>query len=302
MPSDVFYPCLEEALVKVGEERNKDLRWTTEELDNEEKSSLDVMWNKEANTQRRLSGFKSKIHARRIENASTRGVDFLNDIRRLEADYGLEGTFTYATQFLDFEMWYTFTSEMTLCLALSIVVVLGIILIITSDVTVTLLVAFCVCITDMFLFALIHYWGLTLNVILLIHIVVSIGISVDYSAHIAYAYLSETVPEEYCDSARKIRIYKAKMALRKMGSSVFHGGFSTFMAILVLSPGKTYIFLVFFRLWFGIILFGMANGFLLLPVILSIIGPTRTVTNPHFWSESDSGSSTASTTSDKKRV
>ena len=59
-----------------------------------------------------------------------------------------------------------------------------------------------------------------------------------------------------------------------MGSSVFHGGFSTFLAIFVLSPSKTYIFVVFFRLWFGILIFGMANGFLLLPVILSFIGPT----------------------------
>ena len=67
------------------------------------------------------------------------------------------------------------------------------------------------------------------------------------------------------------------MALRKMGSSVFHGGFSTFVAIVVLSPSKTYIFIVFFRLWFGIILFGMANGFLLLPVALSLIGPTHNV-------------------------
>ena len=66
------------------------------------------------------------------------------------------------------------------------------------------------------------------------------------------------------------------MALSKMGSSVFHGGFSTFVAISVLAPAKTYIFVVFYRMWFGIILFGMANGFLLLPSILSFVGPTKT--------------------------
>ena len=62
-----------------------------------------------------------------------------------------------------------------------------------------------------------------------------------------------------------------------MGSSVFHGAFSTFLAIITLSPSKTYIFLVFFRLWFGIIIFGMANGFMLLPVILTFIGQTDVV-------------------------
>ena len=57
-----------------------------------------------------------------------------------------------------------------------------------------------------------------------------------------------------------------------MGSSVFHGGFSTFVALSVLAPANTYLFMVFYRMWFGIILFGMANGFLLLPVILSFVG------------------------------
>ena len=59
-----------------------------------------------------------------------------------------------------------------------------------------------------------------------------------------------------------------------MGSSVFHGGFSTFLAIILTAPSKSYIFIIFFRLWFSIILFGMSNGFMLLPVILTFIGPT----------------------------
>ena len=61
-----------------------------------------------------------------------------------------------------------------------------------------------------------------------------------------------------------------------MGSSVFHGGFSTIIALAVLAPASTYIFVVFYRLWTGILLFGMANGFFLLPVILSYVGPLDT--------------------------
>ena len=67
------------------------------------------------------------------------------------------------------------------------------------------------------------------------------------------------------------------MALSKMGSSVFHGGFSTFVSLSVLAPSKTYIFVVFYKMWFSIILFGMANGFLLLPVVLSFVGSVETV-------------------------
>ena len=99
----------------------------------------------------------------------------------------------------------------------------------------------------------------------------AIGTSVDYSAHIAYSYLVQDVPHRRKYSTpQEIRLHKAKMALRKMGSSVFHGGFSTFLAIVVIAPAKSYIMAVFFRLWFGIISFGMANGFLLLPVMLFV--------------------------------
>lgn len=103
---------------------------------------------------------------------------------------------------------------MTLCVSLSITVVLIIIMIITANPTITLLVGLCVFMTDIFLFGMIHYWNLTLNPVLLVHIVVSVGISVDYSAHIAYAFLVEEVPkDENIDTNQKVRIYKAKMAL-----------------------------------------------------------------------------------------
>lgn len=62
-----------------------------------------------------------------------------------------------------------------------------------------------------------------------------------------------------------------------MGSSVFHGAFSTFLAIVCLAPAKSFLFKVFYRLWFGIIVFSVANGFCLLPVLLSIFGNTESV-------------------------
>ena len=65
-----------------------------------------------------------------------------------------------------------------------------------------------------------------------------------------------------------------------MGSSVFHGAFSTWVSLSVLAPTQTYIFQVFYKMWFGIILFGTANGFLLLPVILLYVGTIQTVQDP----------------------
>lgn len=142
---------------------------------------------------------------------------------------------------------------------------------------ITLLVGVSVILVDLYILGLIYYWGLTLNPLVVVNIIVAIGTSVDFSAHIAYAYLVEEVPDSFNNTDDRIRSYKAQKALSKMGSSVFHGGFSTFAAISVIGFANNYIFVVFYKLWFGIILFGMANGFLLVPVILSLIGPTETV-------------------------
>jgi len=70
-----------------------------------------------------------------------------------------------------------------------------------------------------------------------------------------------------------------------MGSSVFHGGFSTFIAISMLYFARLYTFVVFFRTWVFIIGFGMLNGMVLLPVMLSIVGPVND--NSHHKQPSD---------------
>ena len=38
--------------------------------------------------------------------------------------------------------------------------------------------------------------------------------------------------------------------------------------------GHSYFFVVFFKIWLGIVGFGMANAFLLIPILLSYFGPT----------------------------
>ena len=173
-------------------------------------------------------------------------------------------------------MWKTFSNEMAFCVTLSISIIIVIIMVITANLMITLLVGLCVFIVDVFLFGSIYYWGLTLNPVILVHIIVSVGISVDYSAHIAYAFLVEEVPQDAkLETKSKISQYKARMALQKMGSSVFHGGFSTLLAISALGFSSSYVFVVFFKLWVGIIVFGMSNGFFFLPVILSFYGPVE---------------------------
>ena len=82
---------------------------------------------------------------------------------------------------------------------MSFVSVISVILVITSSITATVLVTVCIAMTDLFLAGLIYYWSLTLNPIVLLQLCLGIGTSVDYSAHIAYAYLVEDIPKNKKD-------------------------------------------------------------------------------------------------------
>lgn len=196
----------------------------------------------------------------------------MKDIRSIVVDYGVGDTYAYSEQMLDFEQYVVFTQETALSIGLSICAVFLVVIFITGSFPITLLVVFAVVLVDLFLLGLIHFWDLTMNNIIVVNLVIGLGLAVDYSAHIAHTYLIVKPPKE-CETNAEKRMYKARVAISQMGSSVIHGGFSTFLAIAVLGAAKSYIFVVFFKLWFGIIVFGMSNGFILLPIIMSFVGP-----------------------------
>ena len=159
--------------------------------------------------QKRISSTKDTIVANRIVNSAVEGVLYLEETRQTEKEFGLPGVYAYSSRFLDFEQYLTFIDETIFTLCLSIFAVEIIILVITSDLTVTMLVGVNVLLTDMYIIALVYFWGLTLNPLVIVNVIVAMGTSVDFSAHIAYAYLVEKVPRKHAHSKESIRSYKA---------------------------------------------------------------------------------------------
>merc|ERR1712154_35881 len=58
-----------------------------------------------------------------------------------------------------------------------------------------------------------------------------------------------------------------------MAPAVFNGGFSTFLAFILLAGSSSFIFQTFFKVFFSVVLFGLYHGLVFLPVLLSYIGP-----------------------------
>ena len=200
-------------------------------------------------------------------------------MRKLTDASPFNNTFAFSQRFYDFESFVVFNRELSSNVISALCAVWAVVYLATGSTVVTNMVILCVTLVDLFLFALLYFWGVTLNSVTVVNIVIAIGLAVDYSAHIGHSYLL-VVPlthdengKEYTDMER--RNYKARGALKEIGGSVFHGAFSTFLAIMVLGPSESYIFMTFFKMWFGIIIFGCANGFILLPVLLSLWGPLK---------------------------
>eukprot|EP00658_Telonema_sp_P-2_P014428 TRINITY_DN15482_c0_g12_i2.p1 TRINITY_DN15482_c0_g12~~TRINITY_DN15482_c0_g12_i2.p1 ORF type:complete len:926 (-),score=215.55 TRINITY_DN15482_c0_g12_i2:272-3049(-) len=108
----------------------------------------------------------------------------------------------------------------------------------------------------------VHWWGLTLDNVTVIMLVVSVGISVDYAAHMGHSFYSETGdPSE-----------RAAKSVVGMGPCVWHGFFSTFLAIVVLATSESYVFSVFFKELFLASVFGIFNGLVALPILLKLLG------------------------------
>jgi Patched family len=67
-----------------------------------------------------------------------------------------------------------------------------------------------------------------------------------------------------------------KDALQTMGSSVVVGGLSTFLGVVPLIFSQSDLMKALFFGFWGMVLLGLSHGVILLPVILSYVGPLNT--------------------------
>ena len=87
-----------------------------------------------------------------------------------------------------------------------------------------------------------------------------------YSVNI-YAYTKYTVRFLFFTAVQKYTVNSFFF------TAVLNGGFSTFLAFILLANSGSHVFLVFFKIFFLVVILGLYFGLAVLPVILSLIGP-----------------------------
>ncbi|XP_055316514.1 patched domain-containing protein 3 isoform X2 [Sitodiplosis mosellana] len=135
----------------------------------------------------------------------------------------------------------------------------------------SLWVAFSIVSIEMGVAGYMALWDVNLDSISMINLIMCIGFSIDFTAHICYTYMAS----KSNNSDERVR-----EALYSLGMPIFQGSVSTILGCIALLLADSYIFLVFFKMIFLVITFGALHGLFLLPVLLSLFGPVSCSKDP----------------------
>lgn len=172
--------------------------------------------------------------------------------------------FVFSPSFVFFEQYVQIVPQTIQTLAIAVSVVFLVTAIFMPLPVLILLVTVSVSMIMVGVIGLMQIWGLTLSSVTMIHIVMCVGFSVDFSAHICHAYAH--VPGENRDA-------RVSTALDLAGGPILNGALSSVIGIVVLAFSKSYIFFSFFKVMFIVVVVGAMHAIFLLPVLLSWIGP-----------------------------
>jgi Niemann-Pick C1 protein len=173
--------------------------------------------------------------------------------------------FPYSVFYIFFEQYLYIVNVAFLCLGLACLAVFLVTLALLGNVTMSLLVVFTVAMIEIDVIGIMYLWGINLNAVSTVNLVMAIGISVEFCVHIAHSFMLN----------HGTRAERARAALTKMGASVFKGiTLTKFVGVVVLAFASSEIFRVYyFRMFFSIVILGALHGLMFFPALLSIVGP-----------------------------
>lgn len=205
-----------------------------------------------------------RSHMRHVYMGSTtdqkNGLDGTRDI--IDKYWSDGSVYAYAAEYVLWEMFAILRPETFTSLVSSGICVL-VILLLTSHPGSAILVTGLVVMIDFFLLGWLKLIEMNMSAISSVSLIISVGLVVDFAAHVAHAYVE----------GHGTRIEKAIHATVLMGTNLFLGAFSTFLAIFPLCFSTVEAQRQLFTVMAGVIVAGYCYGVIFFPVVLSFIGP-----------------------------
>lgn len=165
------------------------------------------------------------------------------------------------------EFYAICVDELILTTILGVVTVTGIALLFIPHWTAALFVLPMISILYLDLLGVMQWGGVHIDPVSYVSCVMSIGLLVDFVLHILLRYYE-------CPGNRH---EKTVATLKSMGVSILTGGVSTFLGALPLYFSTSTVFSTIFITFLGLSTLGVGHGLILLPVILSTIGPEEQI-------------------------
>lgn len=175
--------------------------------------------------------------------------------------------FTYDEVYNIWEFYAVSVDELILTTITGVVAVTGVAFVLIPHWTASVFILPLVCVLYVDLLGFLQWFGKPINPVSYVSLVMSIGLMVDFIVHVLVRYYEATGS----------RHQKVVDTLCTMGASILIGATSTFLGILPLAFSTSAIFGTVFIAFLGLVLLGAAHGLILLPVILSILGPENVV-------------------------
>lgn len=195
---------------------------------------------------------------------TTNNVDALHDTRDVADQSTLDPQpFGFSTVFLFTEQYLVLYDELIMNFVLALVAVAVLSVFVLGKIAIVALICFTVVIIDVDLLGFVYHWGLDVNSITVIELIMAVGLVVDYMVHIVHYFLHQD-----SNIAKDLRIADA---LGEIGPSVMVGAATTFIGIMPLAFASNAVFRVFFRMFLIIISFGFYHGVVFIPVALSLM-------------------------------
>jgi len=124
---------------------------------------------------------------------------------------------------------------------------------------------FSIVLVNLNIIGFVSIWGVQMSVSTAAILVLAMGFSVDYAAHIAEGLCSRARAQMCTTDAHAAKV--TAEVLCTTGVSVLHGGASTLLAVLLLALSDNKGFQDMFKCFFLMVIFGLLHGLVLLPVM-----------------------------------
>lgn len=187
--------------------------------------------------------------------------DMMTALRKAAAECPVE-LLVYHPAFIYFDQYTVITTSTIQTVLVAVIAMLLISLILIPNLLCSAWVAFAICSVIVGVTGFMALWGVNLDSISMINLIMCIGFSVDFSAHITYSFVS---------SPKRDANEKTMDALTHLGYPILQGALSTVLGVVVLSTSGSYIFRTFFKIMFLVITFGLLHGLVFIPVFLTLL-------------------------------